>query len=492
MRPRAIHSDVVDPSPRRPYANVTIKTDVADAAFSYLLERQDQFPGVVAETATCATTRTGLGAQLFGTAARDLAPGAQAAPLPRRAPARASARTGSSETYDKLPARRGRRHPRASTRSAAATTRASYARGSPSRASSSSCRSTSACRPADACSARSPPRTDGGRQGGRLRGHGPAQRRGPRPRLLPELRPEHLRQAGHGVPLRSSTRRPTARRCSTARSRRLYPTGSTFKLDHRDGRARDRTITPEHVIDDPGLGEDREHRLPNAGDAAYGAAALRQALQVSSDVFFYTLGARLNGRAASRCRRGRASSASAAAPASTSPASSRASCPTPHGATRSPVRSAQEAPRRRRARRCSPAADRRPGRGDNVNLAVGQGDLQATPLQMAAAYSTIVNGGHVVTPHLGMRDRGRGRARRCRRSSRPRRAREDRPGRPAGDPRRPARRRDRAGRHLGRRLRRASRTGLRQDGHGRAPRPGRPVLVRRATCRTRRARSSSR
>ena len=41
--------------------------------------------------------------------------------------------------------------------------------------------------------------------------------------------------------------------------------------------------------------------------------------------------------------------------------------------------------------------------GDNVNLAVGQGDLQATPLQLAVAYSTIVNGGKVVRPHLGMR-----------------------------------------------------------------------------------------
>jgi penicillin-binding protein 2 len=40
--------------------------------------------------------------------------------------------------------------------------------------------------------------------------------------------------------------------------------------------------------------------------------------------------------------------------------------------------------------------------GDNVNLAVGQGDLQATPLQMATAYSAMANGGRVVTPHLGL------------------------------------------------------------------------------------------
>ena len=39
--------------------------------------------------------------------------------------------------------------------------------------------------------------------------------------------------------------------------------------------------------------------------------------------------------------------------------------------------------------------------GDNVNLAVGQGDLQADPLQMAVAYAAIANGGDVVRPHVG-------------------------------------------------------------------------------------------
>jgi penicillin-binding protein 2 len=40
--------------------------------------------------------------------------------------------------------------------------------------------------------------------------------------------------------------------------------------------------------------------------------------------------------------------------------------------------------------------------GDDVQLAVGQGDLQTDPLQMAIAYATLGNGGTVVTPHLGM------------------------------------------------------------------------------------------
>jgi penicillin-binding protein 2 len=40
--------------------------------------------------------------------------------------------------------------------------------------------------------------------------------------------------------------------------------------------------------------------------------------------------------------------------------------------------------------------------GDNISLAVGQGDVQATPLQLAVAYSAIENGGKVLRPHIGL------------------------------------------------------------------------------------------
>lgn len=38
--------------------------------------------------------------------------------------------------------------------------------------------------------------------------------------------------------------------------------------------------------------------------------------------------------------------------------------------------------------------------GDTYHLAIGQGDLLATPLQLAAAGAVIANGGHRVTPHV--------------------------------------------------------------------------------------------
>jgi len=41
--------------------------------------------------------------------------------------------------------------------------------------------------------------------------------------------------------------------------------------------------------------------------------------------------------------------------------------------------------------------------GNSILLAIGQGDLQVTPLQMAVAYAAIANGGTVVQPHLGLK-----------------------------------------------------------------------------------------
>ncbi len=41
--------------------------------------------------------------------------------------------------------------------------------------------------------------------------------------------------------------------------------------------------------------------------------------------------------------------------------------------------------------------------GDEINLAIGQGDLLVTPMQMVVALSAIANGGTLWVPHLGLR-----------------------------------------------------------------------------------------
>jgi penicillin-binding protein 2 len=39
--------------------------------------------------------------------------------------------------------------------------------------------------------------------------------------------------------------------------------------------------------------------------------------------------------------------------------------------------------------------------GMSVNMSIGQGDLLATPLQMAVSYAAVLNGGNVLKPHIG-------------------------------------------------------------------------------------------
>src|SRR5204862_3194210 len=39
--------------------------------------------------------------------------------------------------------------------------------------------------------------------------------------------------------------------------------------------------------------------------------------------------------------------------------------------------------------------------GYDIQMAIGQGDLTVSPMQLAVAYSAIANGGKLVTPHLG-------------------------------------------------------------------------------------------
>ena len=41
--------------------------------------------------------------------------------------------------------------------------------------------------------------------------------------------------------------------------------------------------------------------------------------------------------------------------------------------------------------------------GDAINMSIGQGDVLATPLQMAVGYAAIANGGKVLRPHVGLK-----------------------------------------------------------------------------------------
>jgi penicillin-binding protein 2 len=171
----------------------------------------------------------------------------------------------------------------------------------------------------------------------------------------------------------------------------LYPTGSTFKLITATAALEGGLITPDTVLEDGGNLKVGGITFWNAGHAVNGALALRRALQVSSDVFFYRLGLDANGsgdghliqRWAHRLGLGHRTGVDL-------PGENPGLVPSPEW-------------RNRHFKHHDPFFDRPWSVGDNINFAVGQGDLQADPLQMAVAYATIANGGYVVKPHLGER-----------------------------------------------------------------------------------------
>jgi penicillin-binding protein 2 len=168
-----------------------------------------------------------------------------------------------------------------------------------------------------------------------------------------------------------------------------YPTGSTFKLVTATAALQEGLITPDTPLYDPGKFTLGGVTFENAGGVAHGALALRQALTVSSDVFFYQLGAQLDSegdglglqRWARRLGIGRDTGIDL-------PGELPGLLPTPKW---------------RDALFKAGNTDRPWAPGDNVNLSVGQGDLQADPLQMAVAYAAIANGGRVLRPRLAQR-----------------------------------------------------------------------------------------
>ena len=168
-----------------------------------------------------------------------------------------------------------------------------------------------------------------------------------------------------------------------------YPTGSTFKLVTAVAALESGLITPDTPLYDPGSYTVGDTVFENAGKVAHGTLALRQALTVSSDVFFYQLGDQMNSSGdglalqhwARRLGMGRNTGIDL-------PDELPGVLPTPKWRNALVKEGLTEEP-------WTP--------GHNVNLSVGQGDLQADPLQMAVAYAAIANGGRVLRPRLGQR-----------------------------------------------------------------------------------------
>jgi penicillin-binding protein 2 len=170
----------------------------------------------------------------------------------------------------------------------------------------------------------------------------------------------------------------------------LYPTGSTFKPITAVAALTCGVITPTQPIFDNGTFTQGGIVRHNANQASYGLLNITKALQVSSDVFFYHLGEDLGTscgglqlqRWAGKLGIGHKTGIDV-------PGENPGFLPTPDKIDRL-------------HRKVPKVFDRGWYPGDNVNLAVGQGFLEADPLQMAVAYGAIATD-YKVRPHLAMR-----------------------------------------------------------------------------------------
>jgi penicillin-binding protein 2 len=175
-----------------------------------------------------------------------------------------------------------------------------------------------------------------------------------------------------------------------------YAPGSTFKLVTAIAGLQSGEITPTQTIEDKGkyVNPTDKREFRNDNSAVYGRVDLPHALTVSSDVFFYTIGGDLY----YRDRHGLPGGDQIQKSARELGFGKTTGIALPNEATgRVP-----DAAWKQKVHEQNPAAFPYPDwlPGDNILSAVGQGDVLATPLQLANAYATLANGGTVYQPRL--------------------------------------------------------------------------------------------
>ncbi len=178
-----------------------------------------------------------------------------------------------------------------------------------------------------------------------------------------------------------------------------YAPGSTFKLFTSLAALRTGLITPTSTVLDEGSYKLRSCRgqkcvWRNAGGRSYGRVNLARALTVSSDVFFYDLGANFwfgGGQNAQAIQAAARELGLGARTGIDLAGEMRGRIPDPAS--------------RKELHEKYPKAfpNGRWYAGDNINLSIGQGDTAVTPLQLANSYATFANGGTVFSPRVAAR-----------------------------------------------------------------------------------------
>ncbi|MCU1489736.1 MAG: penicillin-binding protein 2 [Acidimicrobiaceae bacterium] len=174
----------------------------------------------------------------------------------------------------------------------------------------------------------------------------------------------------------------------------LQPPGSTFKISTATAALDDGLISTGSYIDDPGYFNQYGLSLHDSNGESFGPINVTTALTVSSDVFFYTLGAEFW---VDRSRFGQTPIQNVANKYGYG-APSGIDLPGEYpGFVDSPALRTllhKENPA------VYPASSTSWYLGDNVELAFGQGTTLVTPLEEAEAYATFANGGTRYAPEM--------------------------------------------------------------------------------------------
>jgi penicillin-binding protein 2 len=187
----------------------------------------------------------------------------------------------------------------------------------------------------------------------------------------------------------------------------LYPTGSSFKPITAIAGLEGGFLSPEEGLGGGQCINVGGENFCNAGHADYGGVGLVEALKVSSDTYFFEVGERANSH--NEAIQHMAHLLGIGEP-------TRIDLPSeidgvvPNAKWREVMNGLQVRCEHKHPRGgCGYVSEVKPWTvGENMDLAVGQGALQTSPLQMATAYSTLVNAflnnghGWKVRPHLGL------------------------------------------------------------------------------------------
>ena len=411
VTPRTIHKRVIRGLADAAYSNVTIKTDVGTAEFQYIRENPELFPGVVVEQRFLRLyPKQDEAAQLYGTVS-EITQGQRNSGKARYAGIAQGTRIGQSgleARYDKyLRGRDGYTNvvvnamgTRDDQRKASVR---EYVQGQRLRLTIDSSLEKAGDEALKQAIARSQFGASAGAYVAMDPTNGAILAMGSQPSFDANIFARPFSERTYQSLISNRTSAPLLNRATESG----YPTGSVFKPVTALAALETHLISPTEKYNDTGefeYGNPPQH-YQNAKKAVNGPVDMSDAIKKSSDVYFFRLGAQAAGGTAiqrwarklgfgrttgldvpgerpglvpdARWRNGEHAKYTACAKKAHVPEGTTAALYKCGGIERDWVG------------------------GDNVNLAVGQGDLQATPLQVAVAYSALANGGTIVRPHVG-------------------------------------------------------------------------------------------